>query len=218
MGEEEIDVPAPWSLVGSGYVVLVKFQRKFIEEKGFIPKTLESSFTGGIGIIMYVDYISSDVGPYQELLFIPGMFSFNNRNYFSITKIYVSTTKSVINGQNNWGIPKEYADFEFVEKNSFDYVRIRKDNHIFAELSFNSYPCSIPCTTTLVPSGLHTLAHHYKEKTYLTTPKARGAISFAKLTGVTIDESFFPDITQGQILCTVKARNFLMMFPEASIL
>lgn len=54
---------------------------------------------------------TSGVGPYRELLFIPGAFHINGRYTFSIPKIYVSTETSVNSGIKNWGIPKEVADF-----------------------------------------------------------------------------------------------------------
>jgi acetoacetate decarboxylase len=62
---------------------------------------------------MLVDYEQSPVGPYQELLFIPGRFQFGRRRYYMVTQIYVSTQVSVENGQENWGIPKQLAQFHF---------------------------------------------------------------------------------------------------------
>jgi hypothetical protein len=213
-----IVAPAPWSLVGKGYVILIKLDPEFVKHKGFVPEALAASFAGGIGTIMYVDYASSDVGPYKELLFIPGMFSFDDKKHFSITKIYVSTMASVVNGQNNWGIPKELADFEVVEEGSIDRIRIGTGNHLCAELCFLSYPLAIPVTTSIVPSRLHTLAHLHRGKKFITIPKARGAISFARLIGATINESLFPDFTQGRILCTARIPRFLMVFPKAIVL
>jgi acetoacetate decarboxylase len=54
---------------------------------------------------------TSGVGPYKELLFIPGVFHINGRYTYSISKIYVSTEASVRSGIENWAIPKEVADF-----------------------------------------------------------------------------------------------------------
>jgi hypothetical protein len=216
--EDLIVATAPWVLMGRGYIILIKLSPKFVIDKGFVPETLSGFFTGGLGTIMYMDYIFSDVGPYKELLFIPGKFSFDGINRFSITKIYVSTMASVINGQNNWGIPKELADFEVINDGSIDRIRISKDNRLCAELCFRSYPFSIPVTTSIVPSRLHTLVQLHGGKKYITTPEARGAISFARLTGATIDESLFPDFTQGRIFCAAMVPRFLMVFPKATIL
>lgn len=213
----EIVAPAPWSLTGKGYVILFKLDPAFVKAEGFVPEALADSFTGGIGTVMYVDYSSSDVGPYRELLFIPGMFSFDGKKHFSITKIYVSTMASVINGQNNWGIPKELADFEVIEEGSMERIRIKKGNDLCAELSFHAYPLSIPVTTSLVPSRFHTLAHLQNGKKYITTPEAKGSVSLARLKGALIDGSLFPDFTKGWVLCAARVSRFQMVFPRAVV-
>jgi hypothetical protein len=212
-----IVAPAPWSLVGKGYIILIKIDPEFVKIKGFVPEALSASFKGRLGVIMYLDYISSDVGPYKELLFIPGMFSIGGKDHFSITKIYVSTMASVINGQNNWGIPKELADFEVVKEDFIDRIRISKGNHLCAELHFRSYPLSIPVSTSIVPSWLHTLVHLHQGKKYITIPRARGSISYARFIGATIDGSLFPDFTQERIFCAARVPRFLMVFPKATV-
>ena len=105
--------PAPWDLKGKGYIFLYKFNKKFVEQSGKVPEFLKDSFTGGFGSVMLVNYKQSNAGPYGELLFIPGKFKFNNKKLDNISKIYVSTMESVVNGRLNWGIPKEKADFSF---------------------------------------------------------------------------------------------------------
>lgn len=213
-----IDAPAPWSLVGRGFIILVKLDPGFVAEKGFVPKELRGSFSGGLGTVMYVDYLSSDVGPYRELLFIPGRFSLHRKKYFSITRIYVSTLDSVVNGRNNWGIPKELAEFEVIRDGHDEIVRVSRDNRLCAELHVRTFPCSIPVSTALVPAGLRTLVHHYEGKTYLTTPGAKGVVSPAHLTHAVIDDTTFPDFTRGRVLGTVSVPNFLMTFPRARII
>ncbi|HXK45909.1 MAG TPA: acetoacetate decarboxylase family protein [Deltaproteobacteria bacterium] len=213
-----IEAPAPWSLMGHGYVVLVRFDPGFVADQGFVPEPLKGLFSGGFGTIMYVDYLSSDVGPYKELLFIPGLFAFGRKRYYSITKIYVSTEDSVVNGRNNWGIPKELSDFEVIRDQRTEIIRMSRGNRPCVELHFRSLPCSLPVTTALIPAGLRTLAHHHDGRTYLTTPRARGVVSPAHLTHALIDGSAFPDFNLGRILCSVSIPHFFMTFPRARIL
>lgn len=212
-----ITAPAPWSLVGSGYIVLTKLDPDYVSKKGFLPEHLKGRFTGGIGTVMYMDYLSSDVGPYRELLFIPGMFRLGGRRYYSITKIFVSTEASVVNGRNNWGIPKELAEFETLREGPEEVIRVSRDGRPCAELHFQPLPWSLPVTTSIVPAGRRTLVHHHDGKTYLTTPGARGAVSPARLTHAVMDESSFPDFTRGTLVCTVGVPKFLMTFPEARV-
>lgn len=214
-----ITVPAPWALMGSGYIIVLKLARDFVENNCFVPESLKASFTGGIGTVMYVDYLYSDAGAYQELLFIPGTFDFAAGRYFSITKIFVSTHDSVVNGRNNWGIPKEIAGFTREKKDpSTECIRIFKDGTAAAELTFRSYPLRVPVTTGLVPRSWRTLAHVYQDGTYLTTPMARGSIAPARLVDFSVNESFFPDFTRGRIIAVSKIPRFFMVFPKARFL
>ena len=216
---ETVNAPAPWALMGSGYIIVLKLSREFVERSGFVPESLKGSYAGGIGTVMYVDYTYSDAGPYQELLFIPGRFDFASGRFFSITKIFVSTLDSVVNGQNNWGIPKELAAFTCEKKDpSTECIRISSDGISAAELTFRSYPLRMPVTTALVPRSWHTLAHVHEDRTYLTTPMARGSVTPARLVDFSVGESFFPDFTRGRIISAFKIPRFFMVFPKARLL
>jgi len=209
-------VPAPWALMGTGYIILLKMSRAYVKDACFVPESLKDSFAGGLGTVMYVDYHYSDAGPYQELLFIPGRFNCMSKKFFSITKIYVSTRKSVVSGKNNWGIPKEFASFEreSLDKSS-ERISVSHKGKSIAELTFRSWPLQLPVTTTLVPRAWHTLCHYHDGRTLLTTPTARGCVSPSRLIDSRIDSSFFPDITKGCILSALKVSNFFMVFPKA---
>lgn len=63
------------------------------------------------------------VGPYDELLYIPGAFTTpslpggDGKPHLRLTRIYVSesNTDTIYNGRTNWNIPKHPARFEFKE-------------------------------------------------------------------------------------------------------
>lgn len=211
------EVPAPWSLTGSGYIILITLRESFVTQSCFVPESLAGSFSGGIGTIMLVDYVSSDAGPYKEILFIPGRFSFQGRNLFSITKIYVSTMNSVVNGIRNWGIPKELAQFNISQTGNERVVHIDRDGVCFAELCFKHYPIHVPITTALVPPALRTLGHHYQSRTYITRLSARGSVCPARLVSARIDKTYFPDFTTGKVLASFYVSKFLMVFPVPQV-
>lgn len=67
-------------------------------------------------MVMVVRYKDCPAGPYDELLYVPGLFSRKetaDQYFLSNTRIYVSTDVSVANGRKEWGIPKHRADFSF---------------------------------------------------------------------------------------------------------
>lgn len=106
-------IAAPWELTGKGYVMFFKFPREFVMERGFLTPEDQERFAGGPGCIIIADYGTSNVGPYQELLFLPGRVKSGRKKLYTISKAYVSTEASVTNGRANWGIPKELAKFTF---------------------------------------------------------------------------------------------------------
>ncbi|TKA51689.1 hypothetical protein B0A53_05394 [Rhodotorula sp. CCFEE 5036] len=115
--------PAPWSLTGEGWIIPLHtpFSTTPIPIPPAAYAPLERGteadqsdrFHGGVGFVMLVRYKTSDVGPYDELIYVPGLFSRRSSSqqqapveYFpAITRIYVSTNESVYNGRKNWGIP-----------------------------------------------------------------------------------------------------------------
>ncbi len=217
--EEERDipvVPAPWTLTGASYVLLALFPRKFVLENGFIPEGMKDSFRGGPGWFMYVDYASSDVGPYQELLFIPGRFDFSGRTFFSITKIYVSTRESVAGGRANWAIPKELASFErTIEAGRKERIRVSLDGEVFADFLFHSYPLRLPVTASLMPPSWRTVAQNCDGRTLRTTLRGYGAVSPARLVESCVNPELFPPVGEGRMLWGVKMPRFAIEFPQA---
>lgn len=204
---------APWKLTGSGYILLYRFTKAFVAQHGFLADFQKEKFVSGWGAVMLVDYQSSPVGPYHELLFIPGLFSFNKKKVFSISKIYVSTQSSVINGIENWGIPKELADFHWGEKQISDHIDISKDGISFFEADFIKRRICFPISTTILPL---TIVQAHKERLMLTTPKSSGMAYLTKLQNIKVNSKFFPDLTKVKPLLVLHVDNFKMEFPVPS--
>ncbi|KAF3939678.1 hypothetical protein ABW19_dt0205616 [Dactylella cylindrospora] len=76
---------------------------------------VNDNFHSFLGMIQVVRYTSTPVGPYDEILYIPGHFStpHSTSPRYRITNIYVSKPESVYNGRHNWNIPKHLAVFNF---------------------------------------------------------------------------------------------------------
>ena len=74
---------APWTLQGEGYMFFYKFTKEWVVKNGFLPEELGGKFYGFFGNMMLVNYQSSPVGPYRELLFMPGKFKIDNQKWYS---------------------------------------------------------------------------------------------------------------------------------------
>jgi len=212
------EAPAPWQLKGRGYILAIRLPKAFLDEQSFIPDSLKPSRRGPLAYVMFVDYETSGVGPYRELLYIPGSLQFSTARQLSISRIYVSSWESVVNGHRNWGIPKDYCDFEVkYGPDDIDEVSVSLNGRVFAELKFREKFFRLPFNSKLIPKKLRTLAQQFKGREFTYTPEAKGSIKPAALLKSRFDSDYFPDISQGKIVACVKVTDFDMTFPVAAI-
>lgn len=88
------------------------------------PDTNELLGISSLGSVQIIRYLSSPLGPYDELTYVPGNMTYKVGASFisgpSITRIYVSSAASIVNGRRNWNIPKELARFTFTPEDPSD--------------------------------------------------------------------------------------------------
>ena len=190
-------VGPPWHLQGSGSILLFRFEPGFLERD--------------FGLVMLVDYDDSPVGPYWELLFLAGF------RIARITKIYVSTEESAVDGRQNWGIPKEVADFAVERRGRTEQVRVTLDGRTVADLTVGIGSPPLPISALFIPRSWRTLVQPWEGRTYVTTLEGRGIVRPARLLKARIDPELFPDLTRGRLLGAVHASRFRLVFPAARI-
>ncbi len=205
----------PWKLTGNGYIFTFWFSEKWAKAFGHLHGFQQKNAQGGFGTVMLVDYHSSDVGPYRELLIVPGRFKLNGKKQFSISKIYVSSYESVWNGINNWGIPKELADFEFtpISANS-ERIKVSINGKTFFEIGVSKQNFYVPITTRFFPLRL---VQQKGDILLITNSSAKGKATLASSNKFKIDQEFFPDISTLQPLISLAVKDFEMTFPVPEI-
>jgi hypothetical protein len=208
--------PAPWSLSGRGFVLIYHFSHAFNARYGFLENYQHQAYKGWLGAVMLVDYESSDVGPYQELLFIPGLFHLGGKPSFSISKIYVSTTESQWNGYNNWGIPKEVASFKVSGNSDSTHFQVleKGKSEAFFDAQLKTWGPSIPLTSKLLP-----LSHiiQKKEEELLFTPiSVKGTTKTASLQHIQADPLHFPPLQKLKPILCLSVEDFSMQFQPAT--
>jgi hypothetical protein len=219
-----LTAPPPWTLTGSGVIMVAHFSESFVRAHGFLEPYQQQAYRGWIGTVMAVNYTTSPVGPYQELLFIPGLFRFGTHTSFSIAKIYVSTRESVWNGRQNWGIPKELASFSFdTHSDGSQSIRVYYEGHPLLSLRAKPWSFRFPITTAVIP-GFRVIQRQLTGETasalpsdglLLTRPSATGSARLATLSGLTVDPVRFPDLNLVKPLAVFAVDNFQMTFPRA---
>ena len=211
--------PAPWDLSGQGYIVAVRLPREVLEQGSFLPPGLRRVGRSRLACLMFVDYARSDVGPYHELLYIPGALDFGRRRQLSISRIFVSSWASVVNGNRNWGIPKDRCDFA-VDYGADGIDRVActaADGTVFAELELQARGPRLPAPGHWVPRRLRTLSQLREGRIYTYAPEARGQVRFARVRNWRFDARHFPDLARGEVVAALKITGFRMVFPVAEI-
>lgn len=205
--------PAPWQLTGHGHVFLFKYKREWAYEHGFLAPFQQNHLKLAVGGIMLVDYHSSNVGPYQELLFIPGLFKLRERYLFSISKIYVSSYDSLRNGVENWGIPKELADFKVVTTGRQQEVwQVSREGRPIFSAHLKSKGWLFPVTTRLLPFRI---GQELRDQLLITEPNVSGRCQWATLDSWHSDPAYFPPVHQLRPWLGLSIHNFRMTFPTA---
>jgi hypothetical protein len=211
--------PAPWDLSGRAYIIAVRLPREVLEQGSFLPEGCPRLGRNRLAYAMFVDYASGDVGPYHELLYIPGRLRIGPRHDWSISRIFVSTWASVVNGEHNWGIPKDRADFQVrYGTDGVDRVQVRApDGPVFAELELEARGPRLLAPGHWTPRSWRTLSQLRDGKVYTYTPSARGHFRFARVRRWHFDPAYFPDLARGEVVAAVKLTDFRMVFPVSEI-
>ena len=112
--------PAPWTCKCTSYVLIffaaksqgvphdIAYDAVEGNAESFANASQAGAFRGGTGMIQIVRYTESPVGPYDEIVFLPGEFDTPGRKEkgVRITRIYVSQKETCYNGRRIWNIPK----------------------------------------------------------------------------------------------------------------
>lgn len=207
------NAPAPWSLTGDGYILLCRFSRAFAQGAGGAYPVRGA----GIGAVMIVRYASTPVAPYDELLIVPGALALPGRTGYSISRIYVSTMASVVNGIANWAIPKELATFSFEAIDGHtERVRVGdpETGEPFADYTLSAGGLTFPISAAILPP----LVQYRDGMTFVTRVMATGQAQFATLIQTWADGVRFPAIRKRQVLAAVKVKSFRMTFPTPHVL
>lgn len=203
--------PAPWRLKGEGILLIFKFKQDWVEHKGNLPKHLRGKFKGGLGLILLVNYKETPVGPFREVLFIPGKFRKTKKQ--AITRILTDTEASAQNGRANWGIPKETLPIEWETRQNHDTVNVTKDGASIFSAEFESGGISIPFSTAFFPLRL---CQTWNKLKYFTRLSGSGWGKLAKVKHLDLNPEYFPDIRGIAPILAMKVSPFLMRFPEST--
>lgn len=212
-------VSPPWRLAGSGWIFLFTFEKGYLRERALVPPEFGEGFEARLGVLMLVDYRRSDAGPYRELLFLVGRNLRWRHHLFAITRIYVSTELSAVNGRHHWGIPKQTAEFQVVRKGDAERAIVLRDGLAEVDLSAATVPDSLvlPGVSSLLPRSWRTLCQPWNGHFYYTRLSGWGMVRRARLLDFRTLPHLFPDVTEGEFVDGFRVEDFRLRFPPAQI-
>jgi len=207
--------PPPWHLAGDGYIWLFKFPRDFVEHYGFLAEWQRSALRLTLGAVMLIDYRQSNVGPYRELLFIPGQLKLAGQRVFSISKAYVSTSDSVVNGIENWGIPKQLATFErMTSPDGGERFGVALDGRAFFTARLEPFGPRFPVSSELIPL---TVGQERRGDLLITRSTASGTGRPCRTRELQVAAPCFPDVSKLKPITALAVQDLCMTFPLPQI-
>jgi hypothetical protein len=210
--------PAPWTLRGDGWILLLRLPEAVRRDPRHLPPAFRDRPVGGPSIVMFVDYADSPAGPYRELLYIPGRFDVGGgRHAWSVTRIYVSTWESVVNGRLNWGIPKDRADFHRRPAGRGEALRVEVDGRPVASFAFEARGLALPIHGGLLPSSMRRLIQQHAGRRFEFTPLASGRARLARATDLRSDGALFPELAGAHVTMALRVPRFSLTFPVADV-
>ncbi|KAI5459794.1 hypothetical protein BGZ63DRAFT_258049 [Mariannaea sp. PMI_226] len=129
-------VPSPWTLRGDVYFfawwATKASLKNGLPSHAYSPLESRSEYAaastgtpvGGLSMVQILRYSESPVGPYDELIVVPGSFEYvredaqgrrRKKRDVRITRIYVSQKHTCYNGRLNWNVPKHLARFDWTD-------------------------------------------------------------------------------------------------------
>lgn len=205
--------PPPWKLRGDGLILLYNFSANFVRSQGAVTPSM-GRWLGGLGAVILADYADSAVGPYRELLFVPGRFELAGKKAHSISKIYVSSAASVANGRANWGIPKEQADFHRSDDGDAQSWRVSLGERDLFRVTYT--PGRVAFRAWTWPF-FAPLIQHLDGQTFVTRISAHGVLKLAQVQDLQVDPAYFPGVAGIQPMGVLRASRFTLTFPKPRI-
>lgn len=164
---------------------------------------------------MLVDYQECPVGPYRELLMVPGRFRTPVGIRPSITRILVSTQISVDNGRTHWAIPKTLGDFAIEKTARGERWEISEGGKPLARYELRQRGPAVPVSSRLAPKSLATIAQPSTDGWLLTRPRASGKVRWAATDASWSDPAGFPQLEAGSSFMALRVEEFRMEFAVA---
>lgn len=207
----------PWHLRGDAHVLMLWVPRGIELGGQFLPAGWRLR-QGGLALLMFVRYRASDVGPYDELLWLwPWGVSAGGAWRHCVTSIIVSTEASCVAGRENWGLPKRVGRFTVQRAGESEHVEVALEGERVAAFDVKAGLRSVPFDAAVFPARLRSLWQELDEKRFQVAPTARGRLRQSRFSALQFGSERFPDASRARPLRSVSLSDFEMTFPSPRV-
>jgi hypothetical protein len=200
-------VPAPWSLTGRGVVLLLAARSRAAAAPGL---------AGRLSAVAFVDYSSSPVGPYLELLHVPRVVRWQGAVGPTVRDIWVDSLASATSGNANWGLTKSVIEIERepLTGHSERWVATDGDRQL-AKLIH--HPFGPPLPAAKLGAGMRLLQRR-EAKQFETPVSLLGLMRFSRVASVSFDPDLVVDLGQHRVIAAVSITHGRLGFLKPRVL
>lgn len=206
---------APWLLRGDAFLVLTASTTEQNLADASINPSLRGVYNNLFNALVLADYRESPVGPFRELLYIPGRFRFGvDEERLCISRSYASSEVARVNRREHWGVPSALAPITRTAPRS-DREEFRVGDDGFASFAFETFGPDLPLNGKVIPRAFRAFAQLEGDRTFLYTLAITGTMRAARFEPLGFDVTRFPDMSQREMVLAIKISDFLVEFPAA---
>jgi hypothetical protein len=207
---------APWLVRGDAYILLTTSEREVNVADAGIDSALEGIYNNLFNAMVVADYRESPIGPFRELLYIPGRFRFGfDDEPMSITRGYANSEAGLWNRRAHWGVPAQFAEITRQPlPTQGDHFAVGATS--FASFSFEVFGPDQPLNGKVIPRAFRSIGQRCDDVTLLYTFAITGTMRAARFIPHAFDSSMFPDMAKREFVACIKICDFLAEFPLVS--
>lgn len=207
----------PWSLSGSGYIFMPRISNKELLLE--LPPQSKNFAFFSRPLLIFCDYVSTNVGDYSELLFIPGRIQTKVGVFWHISRVFVSGIESMEASETNWGVKKELADFHIVDnRHKGHHISISIEDHIIFEAHVLFPGLQIPIASDLLPPYFFHFYQQNLDTKYIFRPSIKASWGFARSEQIAVEAQALPYFDIHSTLLTLRLHEFFMVLPDSNLI
>lgn len=187
--------PPPWTLRGDA--TLIPFRR---------------------GVLAFLRYTESNVGPYDELLWVAPFRRGPGGRASRVSVIFVSSEASLRSGRANWGLPKELAVFGVTPLQAeLERVQATHAGQPLASFVRHCPRGALPLDASKLPRPVRRLVQLYEGRCFETLPEGRGKLQLTRVSELEVSRQLLPDAHSSPGRLALHLSDLELHFPAATV-